>query len=587
MSSKCGDYLPCIVIILVILFEIMHFIFAFFFKVTDFNNVFDTLDSSPLFNFFSDVTCGSNEHIIFHVWEGIDRSKESYDSNSKIEGKTEISKINGYYFCYKKKKSYKELLYNDQIIAKNEVCKIGYKNCGTIDTLEQELCIPENEDCPLYDVGIGNENDDHKNNNHYTFDVNSNIYYNNEKYNNVNKKIIGKLILNEGQPCYNLNEKLWRKFIDIEVEDSHLKCESEILGKSSDDRYIENGKINYYKLYADNLLYYYFSYFYEKKAELSSNYVSLYKREFLGINKKCDEKSNFSQDNYKKLKSSQESEKLLLLIQPLILFVVSLSIFCVMCKRRSGEKEMFCCFFVFYFLLVFSCTICQIVFLIRIIHNDLSYDCSDKISNELLKKENTNTKLTILYTAINLGADILVIILVIVPLLFPKCEDCCDQCCYSFKSCFEDCFYSLKRCFEKCCKSSSKNINSVVINNNKGNVIKEKTKINEKMNYNGRFDEKGANIELPEKQDVEKEYNKPVNMDKFPLDKDESNNNNVNNNIMNNDIIINNNFGNNNINNNDNNIVNKNTLNKNNTIVGQNLGVPPPAFPGDDSNSKL
>ena len=173
------------------------------------------------------------------------------------------------------------------------------------------------------------------------------------------------------------------------------------------------------------------------------------------------------------------------------------------------------------------------------------------------------------------------------PLIFPKCEDCCDQCCYSFKSCFEDCFYSLKRCFEKCCKSSSKNNNIVVINNNKGNVIKEKIKINEKMNYNGRFDEKGANIELPEKQDVEKEYNKPVNMDKFPLDKDESNNNNVNNNIMNNDIIINNNFGNNNINNNDNNIVNKNTLNKNNTIVGQNLGVPPPAFPGDDSNSKL
>ena len=107
MSSKCGDYLPLIVIILVILFEIMHFIFAFFFKVTDFNNVFDTLDSSPLFNFrVSEYTCGSNEHIIFHVWEGIDRSKESYSSyssNSKIEGKTEISKINGYYFCYKKK----------------------------------------------------------------------------------------------------------------------------------------------------------------------------------------------------------------------------------------------------------------------------------------------------------------------------------------------------------------------------------------------------------------------------------------------------------------------------------------------------
>ena len=39
-------------------------------------------------------------------------------------------------------------------------------------------------------------------------------------------------------------------------------------------------------------------------------------------------------------------------------------------------------------------------------HNDLSYNCSDDITNEVLKKENENTKKSILYTTINLGLNI-------------------------------------------------------------------------------------------------------------------------------------------------------------------------------------
>ena len=50
--------------------------------------------------------------------------------------------------------------------------------------------------------------------------------------------------------------------------------------------------------------------------------------------------------------------------------------------------------------------ICHSVFLGRIMHNDLSYKCSDDITNEVLKKENENTKKSILYTTINLGLNI-------------------------------------------------------------------------------------------------------------------------------------------------------------------------------------
>ena len=42
----------------------------------------------------------------------------------------------------------------------------------------------------------------------------------------------------------------------------------------------------------------------------------------------------------------------------------------------------------------------------KIINNDLSYNCSDAITNEVLKKENDNTKKSVIYTSINLGLNI-------------------------------------------------------------------------------------------------------------------------------------------------------------------------------------
>ena len=47
----------------------------------------------------------------------------------------------------------------------------------------------------------------------------------------------------------------------------------------------------------------------------------------------------------------------------------------------------------------------------KIIYNDLSYNCSDDITNEVSKKENQNTKASILYTSVNLGLDIFIILI--------------------------------------------------------------------------------------------------------------------------------------------------------------------------------
>ena len=67
------------------------------------------------------------------------------------------------------------------------------------------------------------------------------------------------------------------------------------------------------------------------------------------------------------------------------------------------------------FLLIFI--ICHSVFLSRIINNDISYNCSDEITNEVLRKERKNTKKTIFHTKINLIADIFIFILSVFSLL--------------------------------------------------------------------------------------------------------------------------------------------------------------------------
>jgi len=45
----------------------------------------------------------------------------------------------------------------------------------------------------------------------------------------------------------------------------------------------------------------------------------LYKREFLGIDKSCDEETNIDQDNYTKLRKNQDMEQTLLLAEAVII----------------------------------------------------------------------------------------------------------------------------------------------------------------------------------------------------------------------------------------------------------------------------
>ena len=421
LTNEYFLFANCVIIILI---AIVHFVFVFFIKETDFDNIFDAFESSPLFDFSIKETCDSNFPLVFHTWAGIRVSSGGKHSSSKIVDVTDITKINGYSFCYKYI-SYKDLLYNGQIIKKGETCPQEYqKNCGILDTLEQELCIKNEDKCPLYDLGIGQKTDTA--NYISKSETEGNVYYNNEDYNDPNKRIIGKLILNEGQPCYRLNEKKWRTFLFEEAGKEHLKCELEVFGKFEDDRYSQRGDITYYKLYEDNLGHN-FNRFDDEKEELQKLNVSLYKREFLGIDKSCDEETNIDQDNYTKLRKNQDMEQTLLLYEAVIILSFPVFILVILCFSCCSEriirssKFLSTLFYYIFSCLILNliCIICQGVFLGRIIKYDLSYDCSDEKTNEVLRLENLNTKKSIIYTWVNLGLDIFYLLFnVFAPLVF-------------------------------------------------------------------------------------------------------------------------------------------------------------------------
>ena len=276
---------------------LVHVVFGFLMEVNEFS-FSEPDDTSPLFDFQIKSHCGNQSTLTLHRWGGFKEYDPMFEKYN-IHYETDIKKINGNYFCYKKI-SYRSLLYNGQIIKNGSECPQKYhKNCWKLDTLEQELCIQENENCPIYEIGIGIKPGDEN----YIYNEKANVYYNNQSYNKKGKKIIGKLILNDRQPCYNSLEKLWKKFNSNEAVETNLKCKMEVFGKYNDDRYKNKGNISYKKLYEDNLSRYCQNILLN---DLGGNEeVSLYQREFLGIDKECDKNFALTKDTFDKFQSNE------------------------------------------------------------------------------------------------------------------------------------------------------------------------------------------------------------------------------------------------------------------------------------------
>ena len=402
------------VLVFVLAMGMIHIVGYFYVSERHFDNMIDNLEASPLFNLhLSDTPC-SNSKVVFYTWGGRAKRETYYDNDFKERVKvtvydvTDLVKVYGKYFCYDHI-SYRNLLRNGQIIKKGTECPSQYsKNCGRIDTLEQELCIKDTENCPLYDVSINN----------------GIITYDNDGTNTANKKIIGRLILNDGQPCYKNDERLWRHFSSEEAVYTNNVCTNsyQTFGVYIDDRYEERGSITYYKLYEDNLSP-------QNKELVTSNMygneiVNLYKREFLGVDKECEIEADITKDKVELMKSAQSMEQTLSFVEGIIILTCWLSVsiaFVIMVAKDGYEEDsgLFCFIAdLFYVALILACTICHIVFYIRIVRVDKPFECSDSETNKYIIKDREDNKYTSLFTKINLFTDIAFLGISVLGILF-------------------------------------------------------------------------------------------------------------------------------------------------------------------------
>jgi hypothetical protein len=84
-------------IIIFILIGIVHFVLYFYYKQSDFDNIFDVYESSPLFGLkVQKEDCGSQTPYTFQVWEGMKEEDGRY--KTKIVDRTNLNKLHGYFF---------------------------------------------------------------------------------------------------------------------------------------------------------------------------------------------------------------------------------------------------------------------------------------------------------------------------------------------------------------------------------------------------------------------------------------------------------------------------------------------------------
>ena len=185
--------------------------------------------------------CYCNNSNMFYIRECY--FNESNCMNIKKIKPMKIGNYEGKQFCLKKGNSYLDYLKNNYLSIGN--CSNNYYNCGIIDSINQSLCLPNANECPINKIII--------NNNEKVSDNYKTYKLNNEKYihisnNETNSSIIYNITLTDiDYKCENPNENILKYYYELE---NKIEC------KKKDNNFKE--KIDSVKkkiIYEDNKIY--------------------------------------------------------------------------------------------------------------------------------------------------------------------------------------------------------------------------------------------------------------------------------------------------------------------------------------------
>ena len=202
-------------------------------------------------------------------------------------------------FCSKKYKKeingYKHYFQNS--ILKGENCSEGYKNCGKLDDMDNYLCLPINESCPINDIKILDERNDNLTD-YESYKIGGKyLYFTNTS---TESPIITKLKTAEGKLCHGRGyyHTDYPQFIldsNFEIYGCRYEIQNTLYDESiekldiitKDELYKDNG-IDMFSRYNDSCEYPYFS--------LNAD-IFLYPKRYIGFNKQCLKENNLNIDD--------------------------------------------------------------------------------------------------------------------------------------------------------------------------------------------------------------------------------------------------------------------------------------------------
>lgn len=321
--------------------------------------------------------CGGDSSTLFDNSCAIEESEGIFTRNCKyIPSLSPIPlKIwKGTNMCGKRGPSYVEL----NIVEAGEKCGKNWKSCGTVDSLNNKLCLPENIECPFNDVKFYKSNKLPAGlNKKYTSTISLGdkgkdgvIVF--SKTLKEDSKIVTEFKIEDGIPCLdkrykNLNFTPYK----LDLYANNLSCNSYIGGENIDNNYKKIDSTSNERLYKENGLYnilmklpLFDTYF----KKFSNKRRSLYYKNYIGINPKC----------MKKLKENRTNERIINDLLNIDLTIQSTLIYCIaalfagifgvllcflfgmiyFCDRRSSSGLFFSivsfCFFCFPYMLISS-----------------------------------------------------------------------------------------------------------------------------------------------------------------------------------------------------------------------------------------
>ena len=176
-------------------------------------------------------------------------------------------------------------------VLKDEDCQNGYKKCGKLDEMDNYLCIPNDEDCPINDIIITKEISQELEKQNYSY---INISRSSQKYfyytNNSNKSVIAKLKVAEGKLC--MDRTYFYTDYPQYILDNNFKyygCKHKINGEVYENiEALDNiTKDEFYNDSNLSLKKYFAMWKYDYPLYSLNANMSLYPKRYIGYNKKC------------------------------------------------------------------------------------------------------------------------------------------------------------------------------------------------------------------------------------------------------------------------------------------------------------